>query len=137
VCAVVPNRGHAGGGPFWIRTPRGESLRIIDKPEVDLADENARRVWESAPYFNPADLLCSMRDFRGKPFDLREYQACDEWYVLERAHNGRPVRLLERSGLWNGAMAEWNTVFVETPAAIFRPVKTVLELLELPAIQGA
>ena len=137
VCAVVPNGGHAGGGPFWIRSPHGQALRIIDKPEVKLSDEQTRRAWESAPYFNPADLVCSMRDFQGQPFQLSEYQARDEWYVLERQRNGRPVRLLERSGLWNGAMAEWNTVFVETPAEIFRPVKTILELLELPAAIGA
>ena len=137
VCAVVPNGGHPGGAPFWIRTPHGESLRIIDKPEVDFSDERSRRAWESAPYFNPADLVCSVRDFRGKPFDLREYQARGEWYVLERTRHGQPVRLLERTGLWNGAMAEWNTVFVETPPETLRPVKTILELLDLPAIPGA
>ncbi|MCB9384651.1 MAG: DUF4301 family protein, partial [Bryobacterales bacterium] len=81
VCAVIPNGGHPGGAPVWIKTPEGERLRIVDKPEVDLDDKRSRSVWESAAYFNTADIVCSLRDFRGRPFDLMRFQAADEWYV--------------------------------------------------------
>jgi hypothetical protein len=137
VCAMVPNNGKPGGAPVWIRTPAGERLRIADAPEVDLGCERQSEIWGSAPYFNPSDLICSVRDFRGNPFDLRRYQARDEWYVLDRFHHGEPIRALERSGLWNGGMAGWNTVFVETPAETLRPVKTLLELLDLPELPVA
>ena len=134
VCAVVPNGGKPGGAPFWIRTPEGDRLRIVDRPEVDLTDNRQRDIWEAAPYFNPADLVCSVRDFRGNAFDLSRYRASGEWYILERLHEGEVIRVLERSGLWNGAMAGWNTVFVEAPPETLRPVKTILELLDLPAL---
>jgi hypothetical protein len=134
VCAVVPNGGHPGGAPFWVAGDGGARLRIADKPEVDLSCPRQTEAWLSNPYFNPADLVCSLRDFRGNAFDLTRFQAADEWYVIDRHYRGEPIRVLERSGLWNGAMAEWNTIFVETPPETLRPVKTILELLEFPEL---
>jgi hypothetical protein len=100
--------------------------------EVDSSSEDQRRIWSSATYFNPADIICSLRSVWGDPFDLPAHQDSASWMVVARSRNGRTIRSLERPGLWNGGMAEWNTVFLEVPKATCRPVKTVVDLLDLP-----
>jgi hypothetical protein len=133
VCAVVPSDGEPGGAPFWVQDRTGSpQLRIVDLPEVNAASEDQCRIWSSATYFNPADIVCSLRSFLGKPFDLHSHQDPSSWMVVARSQQGRIVRGLERPGLWNGGMAEWNTVFLEAPRATCRPVKTVADLLDLP-----
>ncbi|MBN2568875.1 MAG: DUF4301 family protein [Deltaproteobacteria bacterium] len=130
VCGVVRNAGEPGGGPFWVEEADGkQSLQIVESAQVDLESETQRNIWESATHFNPVDLVCGVRDFRGQPFDLKQFVDKDTYLIVEKSMEGRSLRALERPGLWNGSMAGWNTVFVEVPIATFNPVKTVDDLL--------
>jgi hypothetical protein len=130
VCGVVPNTGEPGGGPFWVRGRDGSvTLQIIETAQVDLDDVEQRSILAGSTHFNPVDLVCGLRDGAGRPYDLRRFIDHDAIIVTEKSHAGRDLKALERPGLWNGAMAGWNTVFVETPLESFTPVKTVLDLL--------
>jgi hypothetical protein len=130
VCGVVPNTGEPGGGPFWVRGADGSvSLQIVESAEVDLDDAGQREIWRSSTHFNPVDIVCAVRDAAGRPFELKRFVDEDAAIVTSKTEGGREVRVLERPGLWNGAMAGWNTVFVELPIETFTPVKTVLDLL--------
>jgi hypothetical protein len=130
VCGVVPNTGEPGGGPFWVRGPDGRvSLQIVETTEVDPHDEQQQEILRSSTHFNPVDLVCALRDHEGRPFDLGRYIDHDAVIVTSKSDGGNELRALERPGLWNGAMAHWNTVFVELPSESFTPVKTVVDLL--------
>lgn len=129
VCGVVRNEGEPGGGPFWVAGPRGESLQIVESAQVDLAVPAQASIWKAATHFNPVDLACSLRNAAGDPFDLGLFVDEDAVFISEKTHDGKPLKALERPGLWNGAMAFWETVFVEVPKETFAPVKTVLDLL--------
>ena len=129
-CGVVRNQGEPGGGPFWVISPSGEvSLQIVEISQVDSRDPAQREILASSAYFNPVDIACGLRDRHGRPYDLHRYVDPSTVFIAEKSHEGRPLKALERPGLWNGAMASWNTVFVEVPDATFAPVKTVLDLL--------
>jgi len=137
VCGVVPNTGEPGGGPFWVRQSDNTlSLQIIEAAQVDMRDAGQRVLWEAATHFNPVDLVCGVRDYRGRPFDLPRFSDPDTGFIAHKSKNGKVLRALELPGLWNGAMAHWNTVFVEVPLITFNPVKTVFDLLR-DAHQGA
>jgi len=130
VCGVVPNTGEPGGGPFWVlRGDATPSLQIVEAAQIDPADPEQQRLFGSSTHFNPVDLVCSVRDADGAPFDLRAFVDQDAAIVTEKSEAGRELLALERPGLWNGGMAGWNTVFVEVPIETFSPVKTVLDLL--------
>jgi hypothetical protein len=130
VCAVVPNRGEPGGGPFWVRDRNGRiAPQIVETAQVDPRDPAQQRILAAASHFNPVDLVCSMRDRTGRPFDLARFVDPDGAIVSTKIEAGRPVRVLERPGLWNGAMAGWDTIFVELPLFTFSPVKSVIDLL--------
>jgi hypothetical protein len=129
VCGVVRNEGEPGGGPFWVDGKGGESLQIVESAQVDLNDPSQAAIWKTAAYFNPVDLACSLCDGAGKPFDLARFVDEDAVFIAGKTHEGKPLKALERPGLWNGAMAFWETVFVEVPKETFAPVKTVLDLL--------
>lgn len=130
VCGMVRNEGEPGGGPFWVREPDGSrSLQIVESAEVDLQDPQQRQVLDSATHFNPVFLALGLRDHRGRPYDLLRYLNPERAILTQKVTQGKTVRVLERPGLWNGAMARWNTVFVEVPKAVFAPVKTVFDLL--------
>jgi hypothetical protein len=130
VCGMVPNTGEPGGGPFWVAGPGGEpSLQIVESVQADLADSGQRAVFAAGTHFNPVLLACSLRDHLGRPFELGRFVDPSAIIVTRKSHQGRELLALERPGLWNGAMAHWNTVFVEVPLASFNPVKTVLDLL--------
>jgi hypothetical protein len=140
VCGVVPNAGEPGGGPFWVRSAAGEgagaasggdevSLQIVEASQVDDADEAQQAILRSSTHFNPVDLVCSLADRHGRPYDLASFVDPSTVFIAEKSHQGRRLKALERPGLWNGAMAGWNTVFVEVPLATFAPVKTVFDLL--------
>ncbi len=130
VCAVVPNDGQPGGGPFWVEDPHGEDRpQIVESAQVDPDSESQAEIWASSTHFNPVDIFCSLRDADGRAYDLERYRDPDAVFIAAKSHGGRRLRALEHPGLWNGAMAHWNTVFVEAPAATFTPVKTVLDLL--------
>jgi hypothetical protein len=135
VAGVVPVSGEPGGGPFWVESAAGEvSLQIVEASQIGPeADQQAALAASS--HFNPVDLACSVHDRFGRPYDLARFVDHTTVFIAERSHEGRPLRSLERPGLWNGAMAGWNTVFVEVPGATFAPVKTVLDLLR-PEHQG-
>jgi len=129
VCGVVRNEGEPGGGPFWVAGPGGASLQIVESAQVDLKDPAQAAIWKSATHFNPVDLACSLRDADGTPFDLARFVDENAVFIARKSHEGKPLNALERPGLWNGAMAFWETVFVEVPKETFAPVKTVLDLL--------
>jgi hypothetical protein len=130
VCGMVRNEGEPGGGPFWVQGPDGRlTPQIVESSQVDWDSRRQRSVWESSTHFNPVDLVCGLRDYRGKPFDLNAFVDPDTGFVSTKSQDGKELLALELPGLWNGAMAHWNTVFVEVPLATFSPVKTVLDLL--------
>ena len=130
VCGVVKNTGEPGGGPFWVRQANGTtSLQIVESSQVDMTNAEQRACWQAATHFNPVDLVCGVRDHRGRPFPLAQFVDSATGFISEKSKDGRSLRALELPGLWNGAMAHWNTVFVEVLSSTFHPVKTVMDLL--------
>ena len=130
VCGVVRNQGEPGGGPFWVESPSGGiSPQIVEASQIDPKDPEQQAVLKASTHFNPVDISCGLRDRHGRPYDLHRFVDPSTVFIAEKTHEGRPIKALERPGLWNGAMAGWNTVFVEVPDATFAPVKTVLDLL--------
>lgn len=130
VCGVVENTGEPGGGPFWVRGEGGYlSLQIVESAQVDQNDPGQRAIFAASTHFNPVDVVCAVRDRRGEPYDLRRFADPRAVFIARKSSGGRDLKALERPGLWNGAMADWNTVFVEVPLLTFNPVKTVLDLL--------
>ena len=128
ICGMVLNTGAPGGGPFWTTDLHGnESLQIIEPAQIspDRID-----ILTHGQYFNPADLVCFVRDYRGSKFDLREFIDPNTGFISEKSHNGRPLRAMERPGLWNGAMAHWNTVFIAIPGTTFTPAKVITDLIK-------
>jgi hypothetical protein len=133
VCGMVRNQGEPGGGPFWIEAPPGmPSLQIVESVQVDMASSAQRKAWESATHFNPVDVVCAVRDHRGRPFDLTRFVDPTAVLITRKSKDACELKALELPGLWNGAMAGWNTIFVEVPLATFNPVKTVHD----PTIDG-
>ncbi|MBI4515706.1 MAG: DUF4301 family protein [Deltaproteobacteria bacterium] len=130
VCGVVANAGEPGGGPFWVRGPQGRlSVQIVEGAEVDPASPAQQAVFRSASHFNPVDLVCGVRDRRGRSFELSRFVDPEAVFIAHKSEAGRNLKALERPGLWNGAMARWITLLVEVPATTFCPVKTVTDLL--------
>ena len=143
VCGVVENAGEPGGGPFWVRGEDGsETLQIVEKSQIDLDDPEQAAIVESSTHFNPVDVVCALRDPSGIPYDLSRFVDPRAVFIAHKSHEGRKLKALERPGLWNGAMAGWNTVFIAVPLATFAPVKTVFDLLRdahqtgVPAARG-
>lgn len=129
-CGMVKNEGEPGGGPFWVSDPTGARTRqIVESAQVDLDDASQKAILESSTHFNPVDLVCAVRDWRGRPFHLPDYVDPNTVFIAEKSSGGRVLKALERPGLWNGSMANWITLFVEVPASTFNPVKTVNDLL--------
>ena len=130
VCGVVRNTGEPGGGPYWVRGRDGRITRqIVEPSQIDLRLEPQRAAVLEATHFNPVDLVCGLLDVSGDAFDLRAFVDSRAGIVTTKSHQGRDLLALERPGLWNGAMAEWITLFVEVPISTFTPVKTVMDLL--------
>lgn len=135
VCGMVRNEGEPGGGPYIAYNRDGStSPQILESTQIDTSDPEAAAMMAKATHFNPVDLVCYVRDLDGEPYDLREYVDPDTGFISSKSLAGRELRALELPGLWNGAMSDWNTVFVEVPATTFNPVKTVNDLLR-PAHQ--
>ena len=127
VCGMVRNEGEPGGGPFWATNDDGSvSLQIAESSQIAPAD---RPLMQRATHFNPVDLVCGVRNVRGGRFDLRRYTDPQTGFISSKSYAGRELRAQELPGLWNGAMARWNTVFVDVPVTTFSPVKVVLDLL--------
>ena len=132
ICGMVKNEGEPGGGPFWVGDPDGSevpSLQIIEGAQIDGNDPRQRDIWASATHFNPVDLVCGVRDYRGEKFPLMQFADPALAIIARKSEQGRELMALERPGLWNGSMAFWNSLFVEVPLATFNPVKTVSDLL--------
>jgi nicotinamide riboside kinase len=135
VCGMVKNEGEPGGGPFWVRDKKGTvSLQIVETSQVDLTDANQMKIISNATHFNPVDLVCGIRDYKGKKFDLKNFVDHESGFIVEKSQNGLALKAYELPGLWNGAMANWISIFVEVPLITFNPVKTVNDLLK-PAHQ--
>jgi hypothetical protein len=129
-CGVVRNTGEPGGGPFWVRDRNGRVGRqIVEAAQVDARSEEQARILGSSTHFNPVDMALALRDPHGGERDLRDHVDPDAVFLAWKSWGGRDLLALERPGLWNGAMAGWNSVFVEVPLEVFNPVKTVLDLL--------
>lgn len=130
VCGVVPNTGEPGGGPFWCKNSDGStSLQIVESAQVDMTNEAQKAIFNESTHFNPVDLICSMKNYRNKKFDLMEYRDLKTGFVTQKSKDGKELKAQELPGLWNGSMANWNTIFVEVPLITFNPVKTVNDLL--------
>ncbi len=130
VCGMVKNVGEPGGGPFLAYNPDGTiSLQILESSQIDMADPEKKAMFEEGTHFNPVDLVCAVRDYKGHKFDLTNYVDKATGFISRKSKNGKDLKALELPGLWNGAMSDWNTVFVEVPLTTFNPVKTVNDLL--------
>jgi hypothetical protein len=130
ICGVVRNVGEPGGGPFWIKDSRGDiSVQIVESAQVDMTAARQKEIWHSSTHFNPVIIACAVRDFTGKPFRLADFSDPLAGIITEKSKDGQSLKALEHPGLWNGAMAYWNTVFVELPSDAFNPVKTLFDLL--------
>lgn len=135
VCGMVKNEGEPGGGPYWVKDRNGNiSLQIVESAQVDLSHEQQSAIFKKATHFNPVDLVCGVKDFKGNKFNLTNYVDEKQGFITRKTKEGKELKALELPGLWNGAMAYWNTIFVEVPSSTFNPVKTVNDLLK-PAHQ--
>jgi len=136
VCGMVRNEGEPGGGPYIIAGKDGcTSLQILESVQINKEDAGAMAAMAHATHFNPVDLVCCLHDYKGRKFDLQAYVDPEAGFISSKSFEGRELKALELPGLWNGAMSDWNTMFVEVPVETFNPVKVVLDLLR-PAHQA-
>ena len=130
VCGMVKNVGEPGGGPFLAYNPDGTvSLQILESSQIDMKDPEKKAMFEQGTHFNPVDLVCAIRDYKGNKFNLLDYVDKATGFISYKSKNGKDLKALELPGLWNGSMSDWSTVFVEVPLSTFNPVKTVNDLL--------
>lgn len=133
VCGMVKNEGEPGGGPFWVKDTSGNvSLQIVESAQIDKNSLAQNNILKNATHFNPVDLVCSVKNYKGEKFDLTKYIDYNTAFITMKTKTGKDLKALERPGLWNGSMAYWNTIFVEVPLITFNPVKTVNDLLKAP-----
>ncbi|MDD2618337.1 MAG: DUF4301 family protein, partial [Bacteroidales bacterium] len=130
VCGMVRNEGEPGGGPFLVFNKDGStSLQILESSQIDMNNPEATAMFNEGTHFNPVDLVCGIKNYKGKKFDLRHYVDKNTGFISIKSKNGQELKALELPGLWNGAMSDWITIFVEVPIGTFNPVKTVNDLL--------
>lgn len=130
VCGVVKNVGEPGGGPFLTYNQDGTvSLQILESSQIDKSNAEYMKMFTEGTHFNPVDLVCAVRNYKGERFNLPDYVDRTTGFISSKSKNGKELKALELPGLWNGAMSDWNTVFVEVPLSTFNPVKTVNDLL--------
>lgn len=129
VCGMVKNTGEPGGGPFWVKGQNGVTLQIVETSQIDKNNPGQSDKLSKATHFNPVDLVCSVKDYKGNKFDLKKFVDNETAFISEKSKDGKPLKALELPGLWNGAMAGWITKFVEVPITTFNPVKTINDLL--------
>lgn len=138
VCGMVKNEGEPGGGPYIILGEDGTtSLQILEAAQIDKNNPQAYGAMQGATHFNPVDLVCAVKDYKGNKFDLSKYTDPSTGFISEKSYQGKALKAQELPGLWNGAMSNWNTQFVEVPLVTFNPVKTVLDLLRPEHIEKA
>ena len=130
VCGMVKNVGEPGGGPFLAYNQDGTiSLQILESSQIDKNNAEYLQMFQNGTHFNPVDLVCAVKDFKGNKFDLTKYVDHQTGFISSKSKDGKELKALELPGLWNGAMSDWNTIFVEVPLGTFNPVKTVNDLL--------
>lgn len=130
VCGMVKNEGEPGGGPYWVSSEDGTTtLQIVESAQVNMDDPEQKRIFKEATHFNPVDIVCSLKNYKGVKFDLPRYVDPSTGFITKKSKDGRELKAQELPGLWNGSMADWNTIFVEVPVITFNPVKTVNDLL--------
>ncbi len=131
ICGMVKNEGQPGGGPFWVKNSDGSvSLQIVESSQIDLSDSHMNKLFNASTHFNPVDLVCSFKDYKGNKFDLQRFVDPQTGFISRKSVEGKELKALELPGLWNGSMSDWNTVFIEIPLSAFNPVKTVTDLLK-------
>jgi len=131
VCGMVKNEGEPGGGPFWVRDRNGNvSLQIVESAQVDLNNKHQKKIFSEATHFNPVDIVCGVKNHKGQKYHLLNYVNEKQGFITQKTKEGKDLKALELPGLWNGAMAYWNTIFVQVPSTTFNPVKTVNDLLK-------
>jgi hypothetical protein len=130
ICGMVKNEGEPGGGPFWVKNRDGSaSLQIVESSQIDHNEQNQVLILNSSTHFNPVDLVCGIKDYKGRKIDLFKFRDPETGFISIKSKDGKELKAMELPGLWNGAMADWNTVFVEVPLSTFNPVKTINDLL--------
>ena len=130
VCGMVKNVGEPGGGPFLAYNQDGTiSLQILESSQIDMNNPEAKSMFENGTHFNPVDLVCAVKGYKGEKFNLPAFVDKNTGFISHKSKNGRELKAMELPGLWNGAMSDWNTIFVEVPLVTFNPVKTVNDLL--------
>lgn len=131
VCGMVKNEGEPGGGPFWIKHDNGDfSLQIIEEVQIDPDSTKSQKAVKQITHFNPVDLVCGVKNYKGEKFNLLDYVDKRQGFITKKSVDGQDIKALELPGLWNGAMAYWNTIFVDVPLFTFNPVKTIGDLLK-------
>lgn len=131
ICGMVKNEGEPGGGPFWIKDEAGRlSLQIVESAQVNKKDKRQKQIMENATHFNPVDIVCTIKNFEGKTFDLQNFVNNKAGFITMKTKIGKDIKALELPGLWNGSMACWNTIFIEVPILTFNPVKIINDLLK-------
>ena len=130
ICGMVKNEGEPGGGPFFAENDDAtQSLQIVESSQIDFGDDHQKSLANAASHFNPVDLVCGVKNYKGEKFDLSKYVDAKTGFISQKSKDGRELKAQELPGLWNGAMSDWNTLFVEVPISTFNPVKTVNDLL--------
>ncbi|MDR2556410.1 MAG: DUF4301 family protein [Bacteroidales bacterium] len=136
VCGIVKSEGDTGGGPFFVSNVADSggiiSLQIVETPQINLNNPKQKAIFEQSTHFNPNDFACWIKDYKGQKFDLTKFVDPKAAFISEKYIKGKAIKAMELPGLWNGAMAKWITVFVEVPASVFTPVKTITDLLKEP-----
>ncbi len=131
ICGMVKAEGDTGGGPFWVRGKDGSvSLQVVETAQINLDDADQKAIFSKSTHFNPVDVICSLKDKDGQKFDLMKYRDLSAGFITEKSKDGKELKAQELPGLWNGSMADWNTIFVEVPMITFNPVKSVNDLLK-------
>ena len=129
---MVKNEGEPGGGPFWVNKNGDISLQIVESAQIDQKNTVQKDILKNSSHFNPVDLVCGVKNYKGEKFDLENFVDHNAAFITMKTKMGRNLKALELPGLWNGSMAFWNTIFVEVPIITFNPVKTVNDLLKAP-----
>ncbi|MCD6353973.1 MAG: DUF4301 family protein, partial [Prolixibacteraceae bacterium] len=130
VCGMVKKQGEPGGGPFWAKNPDGTvSLQVVESSQIDPESVQQQKIVARATHFNPVDLVCATKNYRGEKYNLLEFTDPATGFISKKSKDGKELKAQELPGLWNGAMSNWNTLFVEVPIETFNPVKTVNDLL--------
>lgn len=130
ICGMVKNEGEPGGGPFWAENSDGTvSLQVVESSQIDNKDDEQTEISRRSTHFNPVDLVCGVKNYKGEKFDLMKYRDPETGFISSKSKDGKMLKAQELPGLWNGAMADWITLFVEVPIITFNPVKTINDLL--------